>query len=229
MAFIVWLKKNEFSCIWANDLDPLFSVVLAGGGKGVPVVYDSHEYFTEAAGLTQAPIKRRIWLAVEKMTIPYLGRMITVNSSIAEKYSNRYGLKVDVVRNMPELSADIPQMGSRSEFEAYGIPTDLPIMLMQGAFMDRDRGAAEAVNAVEQMEGVRLVLVGAGIEWEEASQRTEEPSLKGKLYVSQTPNRTKKPLNDGMNLNGTPRKLHSLPINYSTLFTGLPIVASLVK
>lgn len=234
MAIYRWLKKNEFDCIWANDLDTLLPAVLAGGRKGVPVVYDSHEYFTEAAGLTQAPIKRRIWLVVEKMTIPYLGRMITVNSSIGEKYSNRYGLKVDVVRNMPELSADIPQMGSRSEFEAYGIPTDLPIMLMQGAFMDRDRGAAEAVNAVEQMEGVRLVLVGAGIEWEEASQRTEEPSLKGKLYcIPRLPYLELKKLTASADVGlSLDKALHenyilSLPNKlFDFIHAGLPIVAS---
>ena len=59
----------------------------------------------------------------------------------------------------------------RSAFEAYGVPTDLPIALMQGAYMDRDRGAAEAVAALPGMKGIRLVLVGAGIEWDEAHAR----------------------------------------------------------
>lgn len=229
-----WLKSNDYDCIWSNDLDTLLPALMAGGRKGVPIVYDSHEYFTEAAGLTNAPLKRRIWLAVEKMTIPYIGRMITVNSSIAKKYSDKYGVKVDVVRNMPELSAEVPQMGSREEFEKYGVPTDLPILLMQGAFMDRDRGAAEAVSAIEKMQGVRLVLVGAGIEWEEASERVNEPSLRDKLYcIPRLPYLELKKLTASADVGlSLDKALHenytlSLPNKlFDFIHAGLPIVAS---
>ena len=48
--------------------------------------------------------------------------------------------------------------------------------------MDRDRGAAEAVAALPGMTGIRLVLVGAGIEWEEAHARVDEPEMEGRLH-----------------------------------------------
>ena len=234
MAIYRWLKRNEYDCIWSNDLDTLLPAVLAGARKGVPVIYDSHEYFTEAAGLTYSPLKRRVWLAIEKMTVPYLGQMITVNSSIADKYTERYGIKVNVVRNMPELSSDMPQMGSRSEFENYGVPIDLPILLMQGAFMDRDRGAAEAVNAVRKMEGVRLVLVGAGVEWDEAVEMVNEPDLKGKLYcIPRLPYIKLKKLTASADVGlSLDKALHenytlSLPNKlFDFIHAGLPVVAS---
>lgn len=234
MAIYRWLMRNEYDCIWSNDLDTLLPAVLAGGRKGVPVIYDSHEYFTEAAGLTHSPLKRRVWLAIEKMTVPYLGQMITVNSSIADKYTERYGIKVNVVRNMPELSSDMPQMGSRSEFQNYGVPTDLPILLMQGAFMDRDRGAAEAVSAVRKMEGVRLVLVGAGVEWDEAVEMAKEPDLKGKLYcIPRLPYIKLKKLTASADVGlSLDKALHenytlSLPNKlFDFIHAGLPVVAS---
>jgi glycosyltransferase involved in cell wall biosynthesis len=234
MAIYRWLKRNEYDCIWSNDLDTLLPAVLAGGRKGVPVIYDSHEYFTEAAGLTHSPLKRRVWLAIEKMTVPYLGQMITVNSSIADKYTERYGIKVNVVRNMPELSSDMPQMGSRSEFENYGVPTDLPILLMQGAFMDRDRGAAEAVSAVRKMEGVRLVLVGAGVEWDEAVEMVNESDLKGKLFcIPRLPYIKLKKLTASADVGlSLDKALHenytlSLPNKlFDFIHAGLPVVAS---
>lgn len=234
IALYKWLSRNEYDLIWSNDLDTLLPAVLVGGKKGLPVVYDSHEYFTEAAGLTNAPLKRRVWLAVEKMTIPYLGRMITVNSSIASKFSEKYGVQVDVVRNMPELSEEFPQMGDRSAFEEYGVPTDKPIMLMQGAFMDRDRGAAEAVSAVKHMEGVTLVLVGAGIEWDEANERVEEPGLKGKLYcIPRLPYLKLKKLTASADVGlSLDKALHenytlSLPNKlFDFIHAGLPIIAS---
>lgn len=234
IALYKWLSRNDYDCIWSNDLDTLLPAVLVGGKMGKPVVYDSHEYFTEAAGLTNAPLKRRIWLAVEKMTIPYLGRMITVNSSIAGKFSERYGVDVDVVRNMPELSSDIPKMGDRSEFEQYGVPTDKPIMLMQGAFMDRDRGAAEAVSAVENMYGVTLVLVGAGVEWDEANARVDDVALKGKLYcIPRLPYLKLKKLaasaDVGLSLDKALHENYTLSLPnklFDFIHAGLPIVAS---
>ena len=58
-----------------------------------------------------------------------------------------------VVRNMPRLQTR-PGGGTVGVREAYGVPTDLPIALMQGAYMDRDRGAAEAVAALPGMKGI---------------------------------------------------------------------------
>jgi glycosyltransferase involved in cell wall biosynthesis len=107
--------------------------------------------------------------------------MITVNESIASAYRAKYSLDVLVVRNMPRLQPPVKVRG-RDAFLDFGIPTDLPIALMQGAYMDRDRGAAEAVAALPGMKGVRLVLVGAGIEWDEARERVGEPKMEGRLH-----------------------------------------------
>lgn len=175
-----WLRTHAsgLDAIWCNDLDTLAPAVWHGR---LPVVYDSHEYFTEAAGLTGKPLKRAAWLRLERWAFKSLPCMITVNESIAESYRRTYGLEVLVVRNMPRRQTPVEVEG-RSAFEAYGIPKDLPIALMQGAYMDRDRGAAEAVAALPGMTGIRLVLVGAGIEWEEARAQVNEPQMEGRLH-----------------------------------------------
>ena len=141
-----WLRNHasRLDAIWCNDLDTLAPAVWHGR---LPVVYDSHEYFTEAAGLTGKPLKRAAWLMLERWAFKSLPCMITVNESIAESYRRTYGLEVLVVRNMPRRQIPVKVEG-RSAFASCGIPTDLPIALMQGAYMDRDRGAAEAVAAL---------------------------------------------------------------------------------
>lgn len=175
-----WVRRHGegFDAIWCNDLDTLAPALVWGQR---PVVYDSHEYFTEAAGLTGKPFRRAVWLMLERWCMSRLTSMITVNESIAEAYRKKYGVGVEVVRNMPVLRPPVVTAG-RSVFESYGIPSDVPIVLMQGAYMDRDRGTAEAVAALPHVPGIRLVLVGAGIEWEEARSVQGEERFEGRLH-----------------------------------------------
>ena len=100
--------------IWCNDLDTLAPAVWHGR---LPVVYDSHEYFTEAEGLTGKPMKRAAWLMLERWAFKSLPCMITVNESIAESYRRTYGLEVLVVRNMPSC---------RRQDRLYSIRLSLP-------------------------------------------------------------------------------------------------------
>ena len=175
-----WLRRNEreIDAIWCNDLDTLAPALWR---NTLPVVYDSHEYFTEAAGLTGRPIRRAIWLGIERWAMRKLSCMITVNESIASAYRSKYGLDVAVVRNMPRRQPPVAVEG-REAFVAHGVPIDLPIALMQGAYMDRDRGVAQAVAALPEMKGVRLVLVGAGLEWNEARAMVNAPEMEGRLH-----------------------------------------------
>ena len=180
LALWRWVKSHgeAFDAIWCNDLDTLAPAVAWGK---LPVMYDSHEYFTEAAGLTGHPFKKEVWRLLERWAFKKLPCMITVNDSIAEAYRSTYGLDVRVVRNMPRRQPK-PVVEGRQAFLKYGVPVDLPIALMQGAYMDRDRGAAEAVAALPDMKGIRLVLVGAGIEWEEAREAMNHAQYEGRLH-----------------------------------------------
>ena len=79
--------------------------------------------------------------------------MITVNDSIAEAYRASYGMNVRVVRNMPRRQPR-PMVEGRQAFLEHGVPVDLPIALMQGAYMDRDRwGGRGGVGASRDERG----------------------------------------------------------------------------
>lgn len=230
-----WLQTAEVDIIWANDLDTLLPSILIGRSRGLHVVYDSHEFFTEAAGLSGRPFRRFVWLMIERYCVPNLNRMLTVNESIAGKYRERYGVKVDVLRNMPVLK-EVPEKYSppREPFTKYGIPIDLPILLLQGAYMDKDRGAKDAVEALEVMKKVRLVLVGSGVEWEESRDRLNNPKWKGRLHcIPKLPYDELRELTAaadvGLSLDKGlhPNYLLSLPNKlFDFIHVGLPIVAS---
>lgn len=156
-------KREDFDLIWANDLDTLLPAFRVAQKRNIPLIYDSHEYFTEAAGLTGRPFPKAVWSKIEQTIFPKLKHVITVNESIAEIYGSKYGVDVKVVRNVPVL-IDPPTHQSRSEL---GLPEG-KLAILQGAFMDKDRGVLEAVYALDHLPDVSLLLVGAGEEWDQA-------------------------------------------------------------
>ena len=118
--FFFFLLFNKTDVILANDLDTLLPAYLVSRLRGKKLVYDSHEYFTEAAGLTGRPFQKNVWLKIEKWIFPKLKKVITVNESIAKIYQDKYHVPVHVVRNIPPKKGNV-QIQSRQEL---GMPTD---------------------------------------------------------------------------------------------------------
>ncbi|MEC7114055.1 MAG: glycosyltransferase, partial [Bacteroidota bacterium] len=161
-------KEGGVTAVWANDLDTLGPAVEASRRYGWAVAYDSHEWFTEAEGLNGQPLKKAIWRRWERRCFRGINRMLTVNDAIAEAYA-ALGPTVEVVPNVPER-LDPAQPMPRAEL---GWPEGSTMLLMQGAFMDRDRGALDAVRAMVHLPELHLALIGAGPEHAEAGPLAE--------------------------------------------------------
>jgi glycosyltransferase involved in cell wall biosynthesis len=178
------LKRARVDAVWANDLDTLLPAFMVSRAQGLPLVYDSHEYFTEAAGLTGRPFQRGVWLRLERAIFPRLAAVITVNDGIADAYLERYpnarGGRPLVVRNMPRKRTQEVEKSERWR-QRLGIPEHAPFLILQGAYLDKDRGVVQAVNALREQASWYLVVVGAGEEWEWA--QTQVDALEGRLIV----------------------------------------------
>ena len=183
--FVDLLLRRKADAIWANDLDTLFPARAVGGLRGVPVVFDSHEFFTEHAGLEERPLVQWAWRQWESWWMPGVKAVVTVNEAIARAFQERFPRaafgRPFVVRNMPEYRG-LAEHGDREVFAEWGVPSDLPIALLQGAYLDRDRGVHDAVAMLEACPEVRLVLVGAGLEWDEARAVQEAGGGGGRLH-----------------------------------------------
>ena len=182
LFFYLLFKRTDI--IVANDLDTLLPAYLIARMKGKELVYDSHEYFTEAEGLTNRPFPKKIWLTVEGFIFPKLKHVITVNETIAGIYRALYHVSVHVVRNVPMLRTEMV----RARRTELGLPSDKRIILLQGAYIDPDRGGMELAQSMEFVDGALLLIIGSGRDLENIKRVVEDRKLHDRVtFISKLP------------------------------------------
>ncbi len=143
-----YLIKNKPDIICSIDLDTLFAGYFASKKLLIPLVYDSHEYFTEVPELINRPFTRFFWVKLEQYILPKIKYAYTVSTSIAKIYSEKYAVDFKVIRNVP-LYTDL-QLS----------PKNKPFILYQGA-LNKGRGLEQLVESMQQIS-VPLYIAGDG-------------------------------------------------------------------
>jgi glycosyltransferase involved in cell wall biosynthesis len=149
---LLFLLFRKADVLLANDLDTLTANYFASKIKRVPVVYDSHEYFTEVPELIDRPRVKQFWEWLESRMLPNLKHCYTVCDSIAAAYHEKYGTSFKVVRNIPV---------SKSRLQLIENENQPKIILYQGA-VNIGRGLEQAIKAMHFIEGAQLVIAGDG-------------------------------------------------------------------
>ncbi len=144
----------------SNDLDTLLPNFLCARLKRKPLTYDTHEYFLGVPELLDRPKVRAIWAALESWIFPKLSDVFTVNDSIAELYESDYGVRPQVVRNIPMAQLSAVQSRNRAEL---GLSETSFYLINQGTGINVDRGMEELLDALAMLpEDVELLIVGKG-------------------------------------------------------------------
>ena len=155
------LLFGRFSLIVSNDLDTLLASHLAAFLKRKPLVYDSHEYFCNTPEIVNRPFVYRFWKTLERFLFRRQKTIITVNQSIASLYETEYGKKVHVIRNLPPYR----KPGACLPADELSLPPGKDIVLLQGSWINVDRGAEELLQAMHPRFGLKnllLVIIGSG-------------------------------------------------------------------
>lgn len=177
LRLFLYLLFHKVDLLVANDLDTLLANYWAKKFKRrTRLVYDTHELFTEVPELNNRPKVQRFWLRIEKRIFPTLETIITVNQSIADIYAERYGKKLFVVRN---VSPRFLYTEIRSK-EELGLPIDRPLLILQGAGINIDRGGEELIEAMKVVDAV-LMIVGDGDVLPQLKARVKELEIEDKV------------------------------------------------
>jgi glycosyltransferase involved in cell wall biosynthesis len=110
--------------------------------------------------------------------------MLTVNDSIAKLYHDEFGVEVKVMRNLPTKST----AATFKTKKELGLPDNEPIILLQGAGINIDRGAEEAVEAMQYVTKGVLLIIGDGDAILSLKERTQKLSLNEKVkFIGKLP------------------------------------------
>jgi glycosyltransferase involved in cell wall biosynthesis len=158
IRLFLYLLIHQADLLVSNDLDTLLPNYMIHKLKGIPIVYDSHELFTETPEVIHRKFVQTVWERIEEGIVPRLKRMITVSDSIAEIFHRKYGVEVKVVRNVP-MTHSFQRVKTRSEL---GLPENQKIIVLQGSGINIQRGAEELIEAMKLIPEVLLLIIGGG-------------------------------------------------------------------
>jgi glycosyltransferase involved in cell wall biosynthesis len=229
------LLFSRFDLLLANDLDTLTANFLVSKIKNKPLVYDSHEYYTEVPELINRPRIQSLWESLERVMVPKLKYAYTVCNSIANIYKEKYGVDFKVVRNVP-IKNLVP-------FEMKKGNNADKIVLYQGA-VNIGRGLKQAILAMQFLDHMKLVIAGDGDiknvleNLVEGNNLQEKVEFAGRLPIDELAELTARAdlglsIEEDLGLNyrfALPNKLFDyIQANVPVLITDLPEMVAVVK
>ena len=174
-----YLLFQKLDGITSNDLDTLAACKLAASIKRVPLVYDSHEYYTEVPELVNRKQVQRIWERIEKWGMKRLQHTSTVCQSIADIYEQKYGVNMKVIRNVPfRITTDNVGYTIQSK-----LSEEKRIIIYQGA-LNIGRGIEKVLAALPYLDNVLFVVAGTGDIETELKQKTIAQKLTDKVLFT---------------------------------------------
>ena len=162
-------RANENSILLSNDLDALLPNYLVSKRKKIPMIWDSHEIFTEMPSVTNRWVQH-VWRLLEKSIVPKLKYTMIANDSYADWFVKNYGIKRPVVvRNLPKKLPS-PKLTDNNP----------KIILYQGT-INYSRGIDKMIEAMQFIENAEFHIAGRGPFLEEYQQLTKNLHLGNKV------------------------------------------------
>lgn len=173
----IHLLLHRYDILVANDLDTLLPNFLVSKLKGLPLVYDSHEYFTGLPEIQHRSFVKWVWTSLEKAILPRLKYVITVSEPIAKLYKKLYDVEPLVVRNMARNTDHIVPFTPVD----LGIKPDELLVIIQGTGINVDKGAEELIDAINLTERIFLLVIGSGDLIPQLKEKARNASLDSRV------------------------------------------------
>lgn len=178
LFFYLLFKKTDIYL--SNDTDTLTANYLASNIKRKSLFFDAHEMFPEMPEVINRPFVRNFWMKVEDWIFPKLKYSYTVCQSIADIYNKKYGINMQVVRNIPFANTN----KGKSEITTKPIiQENRKVILYQGA-VNIGRGIEWIIDAMPYLDGYVFYVVGDGDVLQEMKQRSEDRGVTDRVIFT---------------------------------------------
>lgn len=160
LFFVLMKKADKKTILLANDLDTLLPFFIVSKIKNRPLVFDSHEIYTEMPSLSNRPKTKKVWKILERFLLPKIKHFYTVSESYAQWFRKEYGVNPIVVRNVPKL-IKLNDVEETVFFPLPLNPEDKKIVIYQGD-VNMSRGLEKIIAAFRYIDQAQLWIVGDG-------------------------------------------------------------------
>lgn len=148
LRLFFFLLFKPLDILLAVDADTLLACTLISILRQKPLVYDSHELFTEVPELAGRSFSKAVWRSIESFGIKRASLCYTVGPLLAKELSMRYKKHFSTILNAPEYYA-LDNEQERQQFILY-----------QGA-LNKGRGLEQLLKALMGLP-YKLKIAGDG-------------------------------------------------------------------
>jgi glycosyltransferase involved in cell wall biosynthesis len=166
--------------MWAGSLPALDRLRRKHGGR---TIYDSRDVYMHSRDFAKTgPPLRDILAWFERRWARSANAVLTVNDAYADLLAEQLLVpRPPVVMNCPE--AWVPPVPAPDLIrEALGLGTDTKVALYQGHLMS-DRGIEQAMEAILEVPGTVLALLGFGTWQDRLTEETAQPPYAGRVHL----------------------------------------------
>ena len=164
-----FLLFSPASILNSVDSDTLLACTLVSRIRGLPLIYDAHEYFVELPELQGRPAVQKIWEKITRWGTRHCNAAYTVGPALASILSQRYKLPFEVIRNLPIPRKIKPQKKK-----------DQRILLYQGA-LNAGRGLEQLIQAMHHLPHLQLWLAGEGDLSDDLREKVKKENLQDRI------------------------------------------------
>ncbi|MEO5965456.1 MAG: glycosyltransferase [Candidatus Limnocylindrales bacterium] len=166
--------------MWAGSLPSLLRYQRRLGGR---TIYDSRDVYMESRSFARSSRPMRALLArIERRWAHRVDRVLTVNEAYADLIAAQLRVpRPPIVMNCPERWT-VPVPPPDRIRHALGLPPETAIALYQGQLIT-DRGIEEAMEAILDVPGAVLALLGFGPLQATLEERVRTPRYAGQVFV----------------------------------------------
>ena len=180
LFFTLLKKADKQTILLANDLDSLLPFYLVSKLKGLPLVFDSHEIYSELPSLRNRPKTKRVWKTLEKFLVPKIKYFYTVSDGYANWFRTEYGANPAVIRNVPNRT----KLNDKQDFIFFRLPenpNNEKIVLYQGV-INPSRGIDKMIEVFQYTTNCQFWIAGEGPKKEEYEQLVKNLNLSNRIH-----------------------------------------------